>query len=209
MIVLSVLLFILGAAVLITGLMGLTGTLPGNRWVGLRIPEVRKSKELWTTGHRIVGPFWTGAGIAILLGGLVGLQGGWLWLVALVLFLGGLGLVGVGAANAAHIVAQIDLRKGQEAERKRAAAGCCSSGNNSTSTSPSSDAGLVVPPVKNATGVAGVASAAGDSCGGSCDDCGACDHGEGADLSGTVTALSTPAPDLDAARRAMAARDGK
>ncbi|WP_369682070.1 SdpI family protein, partial [Corynebacterium variabile] len=56
MIVLSVLLFVLGIAVLVTGLMGLTGTLPGNRWVGLRIPEVRKSKDMWVTGHRIAGP---------------------------------------------------------------------------------------------------------------------------------------------------------
>ena len=38
---------------------------------------------------------------------------------------------------------------------------------------------------------------AGDSCGGSCSDCGACDHGE-ADV-----------PDLEAARRAMAARDSE
>lgn len=196
MIVLSVLLFILGAAVLVTGLMGLTGTLPGNRWVGLRIPEVRKSKELWDTGHRIVGPFWTGAGIAVLLGGLVSLQGGWLWIVALVLLLGGLGLVGVGAANAAHIVAQIDLRKGQEAEQARAAAGCCSAGNNA-------GAGASTP----ASSTAPAAAAQADSCGGSCDDCGACDHGD--DLAGTTTALSSPMLDLDAARRAMAAQDGK
>lgn len=207
MIVLSVLLFILGAAVLVTGLMGLTGTLPGNRWVGLRIPEVRKSKDLWVTGHRIVGPFWTGAGVAVLLAGLVSLQGGWLWIVAAVLLVGGLGLVGVGAANASHIVAQIDLRKGQEAEQKRAAAGCCSSGSsgsNAPAASPQ-DAGLVIPPVKDATGAV---SAAGDSCGGSCDDCGACDHGDD-DLSGTTTSLSAPSLDMDAARRAMAARDGK
>ena len=205
MIVLSVLLFVLGIAVLVTGLMGLTGTLPGNRWVGLRIPEVRKSKDMWVTGHRIAGPFWTGAGVALLLAGLVSLQGGWLWwVVAGVLAIGALALIGIGAANAAHIMAQIDLRKGQEAEQKRAAAGCCSSGNNTPAAS-SQDAGLVIPPVKDATGTV---SAAGDSCGGSCGDCGACDHGDD-DLSGTTTSLSAPSLDMDAARRAMAAQDGK
>ena len=204
MIVLSVLLFVLGIAVLVTGLMGLTGTLPGNRWVGLRIPEVRKSKDMWVTGHRIAGPFWTGAGVALLLGGLVSLQGGWLWAVAGVLVIGALALIGVGAANAAHLMAQIDLRKGQEAEQKRAAAGCCSSGNNTPAAS-SQDAGLVIPPVKDATGTA---SAAVDSCGGSCGDCGACDHGDD-DLSGTTTSLNAPSLDMDAARRAMAAQDGK
>lgn len=206
MIVLSVLLFVLGIAVLVTGLMGLTGTLPGNRWVGLRIPEVRKSKDMWVTGHRIAGPFWTGAGVALLLSGLVSLQGGWLWVVAGVLAIGALALIGIGAANAAHIVAQIDLRKGQEAEQARAAAGCCSSGNSASSApAASEDAGLVIPPVKDATGVV---SPAGDSCGGSCSDCGACDHGDD-DLSGTTTSLSAPKLDLDAARRAMAAQDGK
>lgn len=203
MIVLSVLLFVLGIAVLVTGLMGLTGTLPGNRWVGLRIPEVRKSKDMWVTGHRIAGPFWTGAGVALLLSGLVSLQGGWLWVVAGVLAIGALALIGIGAANGAHIMAQIDLRKGQEAEQQRAAAGCCSSGNNAPAASE--DAGLVIPPVNGATGVV---SPAGDSCGGSCGDCGACDHSDD-DLSGTTTSLSAPKLDLDAARRAMAARDGK
>ncbi|WP_297006417.1 SdpI family protein [uncultured Corynebacterium sp.] len=196
MIVLSVLLFILGAAVLVTGLMGLTGTLPGNRWVGLRIPEVRKSKDMWVTGHRIAGPFWTGAGVALLLAGLVSLQGGWLWAVTVVLAVGSLALIGTGAANAAHIMAQIDLRKGQAAEARRAAAGCCSSGGaTGAAKAPSSAGGLTVPPVSASAGSAG--SAAGDSCGGSCSDCGACDHGE-ADV-----------PDLEAARRAMAARDSE
>lgn len=202
MIVLSVLLFVLGIAVLVTGLMGLTGTLPGNRWVGLRIPEVRKSKDMWVTGHRIAGPFWTGAGVALLFGGLVSLQGGWLWAVTGVLVIGALTLIGIGAANAAHIMAQIDLRKGQEVEQARAAAGCCSSGKNAPAASE--DAGLVIPPVRDATGVV---SPAGDSCGGSCGDCGACDHGDD-DLPGT-TSLSAPKLDLAAARRAMAAQDGK
>lgn len=196
MIVLSVLLFVLGTAVLVTGLLGLTGKLPGNRWIGLHIPEVRKSRTMWDTAHRIVGPFWTGAGIAILLGGLVSLQGGWLWIIAVILVVGGVLLVGTGAANASHIMAQIDLRKGQEAEARRAAAGCCSSGSTSGSTAgpskaPSAAGGLSVPAVETGIGV----GATGDTCGGSCSDCGACDHGE----EGT--------PDLEAARRAMAARD--
>lgn len=199
MIVLTVLLFLLGAAVLVTGLMGLTGTLPGNRWVGLRIPEVRKSQEMWDTGHRIIGPFWTGAGIAILLGGLVSLQGGWLWAVAVVLLVGGVLLVGIGAANASHILAQIDLRKGQEVEARRAAAGCCSSDSGEATTNDAGGAGLSIPPVNSATG----SPAGGDSCGGSCSDCGACDHGDDA------TANSSAIPDLDAARRAMAARDSQ
>lgn len=215
MIVLSVLFLILGAAVLVTGLMGLTGTLPGNRWVGLHIPEVRKSKAMWDTGHRIVGPFWTGAGAAILVGGLVSFAGGWMWAVAAILLIGGLGLIGVGAANAAHIMAQIDLRKGQEAEQKRAAAGCCSSGGGdaASDTAGTADTAGAAGTAATTTASGLVIPAVGDSCGGSCDDCGACDHDEtGAPVNSSAASPATPAapsvaPDLDAARRAMAAQD--
>ncbi|AHW65633.1 Putative secreted protein [Corynebacterium glyciniphilum AJ 3170] len=169
MIVLSVLLFILGAAVLVTGVLAVTAKLPGNRWVGLRIPEVRKNQEMWDTGHRIAGPTWTGAGVALIVAGVVGLQGGWLWAISGLLVVGALFLIGMGAALAAQTLAKIDHAKAQQAEQQRAAAGCCSSGSSSDS-----------------------------SCGGDCDgDCGGHD---------SVTPVEL---DLDAARRAAAARDAR
>lgn len=128
MIVLSVLLFVLGAAVLVTGVLAVTGTLPGNRWVGLRVPEARKSEEMWRTGHRIAGPTWTGSGVALIAAGAVSLQGGWLWIITGLLFAGALFLFGMGAALAAQTLAKIDHAKAQQAEEQRAAAGCCSSG---------------------------------------------------------------------------------
>jgi uncharacterized membrane protein len=133
MIVLSVLLFVLGAAVLVTGVLAVTAKLPGNRWVGLRIPEVRKNREMWDTGHRIAGPTWTGAGVALIAAGLLGLQGGWLWVVSALLVVGALFLVGMGAALAAQTLAKIDHAKAQQTEQQRASAGCCSSGSSGSS----------------------------------------------------------------------------
>ncbi|RRO93773.1 hypothetical protein CXF29_09270, partial [Corynebacterium bovis] len=129
MIILAVLLVVVGLAVLVVGVMGLTGTLPGNSVVGLRVPEVRASRTMWVTGHRIAGPAWIGSGVAVVAAGLVAWRAsGWGWLVVALLVVGGLFLLGMGAALAAHAVARIELRTGQEAEARRASAGCCSGG---------------------------------------------------------------------------------
>lgn len=169
MIVLSVLLFVLGVAVLVTGVLALTAKLPGNKWVGLRVPEARKSREMWETGHRIAGPTWTGAGVALLAAGLVSLRGGWLWAVTALLVVGAVFLIGMGAALAAQTLAKIDHARAQQAERDRAAAGCCSSGGGNSGSS------------------------CGGDCGGDCD-------------SHDAPAVEL---DLDAARRAAAARDAR
>lgn len=184
MIVLSVLLCVIGLAVLVTGVLAVTAKLPGNKWVGLRVPEARKSREMWDTGHRIAGPTWTGAGIALVAAGLVSLQGGWMWVIAGLLLVGALFLIGMGAALAAQTLAKIDHAKAKKAEETRAAAGCCSSGSQGSAgaSDSSQDAG---------------AESCGGDCGGSCGD------------SGSQTQVTLPDLDLDAARRAMATRDEK
>ncbi|MDN5582349.1 MULTISPECIES: SdpI family protein [unclassified Corynebacterium] len=183
MIVLSVLLSVLGVAVLVTGVLAVTGKLPGNRWVGLRIPEVRKNREMWDTGHRIAGPTWAGAGVALIAAGVVSLQGGWLWAVTALLVVGALFLIGVGAALAAQTLAKIDHAKAQQAEQTRAAAGCCSSGKKDSADS-----------ADGAETSGGCGDGCGNGCGGGC--------------GGHDSAPSVPVElDLDAARRAVASRD--
>ena len=79
MIVLTVVLVVVGLAFFIAGLLGAVGKLPGNPVVGLRIPEVRKTEELWNTAHRIVGPAWMGAGAAFMGAALITLKvSGWM-----------------------------------------------------------------------------------------------------------------------------------
>ena len=127
MIVLTVVLVVVGLAFFIAGLLGAVGKLPGNPVVGLRVPEVRKSEELWNTAHRIVGPAWMGAGAAFRGAALITLKvSGWMWLVFALLLVGAAFLIGLGSALGAHAVARLDARA---AQLEAAKSSCCSSGD--------------------------------------------------------------------------------
>ena len=71
MIAVTALLLILAALFIIVGGLGWAGKLPGNGVIGIRVPEVRKTKELWDTAHRIAGPLWTVSGVVLALGGIL------------------------------------------------------------------------------------------------------------------------------------------
>lgn len=127
MIVLTIVLVIVGLAFFIAGLLGAVGKLPGNPVVGLRVPEVRKSEELWNTAHRIVGPAWMGAGAAFIGAALITLKvSGWMWLIFALLLVGAVFLIGLGSALGAHTVARLDARA---AQLEAANSSCCSSGD--------------------------------------------------------------------------------
>ncbi|SQI18853.1 SdpI family protein [Corynebacterium jeikeium] len=127
MIVLTIVLVIVGLAFFIAGLLGAVGKLPGNPVVGLRVPEVRKSEELWNTAHRIVGPAWMGAGAAFMGAALITLKvSGWMWLIFALLLVGAVFLIGLGSALGAHTVARLDARA---AQLEAASSSCCSSGD--------------------------------------------------------------------------------
>lgn len=127
MIALTVVLVVVGLAFFIAGLLGTVGKLPGNPVVGLRVPEVRKTEELWNTAHRIVGPAWMGAGAAFIGAALITLKvSGWMWLVFALLLVGAAFLIGLGSALGAHAVARLDARA---AQLEAAESSCCSSGD--------------------------------------------------------------------------------
>ena len=111
MILIAVILLVLAVAVLIVGGLAWSGKLPGNGVVGLHIPEVRKSKELWVTAHRIAGPMWTFGGVALLFAAAFSfIASGWMWLLPVLMVVLALCAVGAGAGQAAHAVARIDAR---------------------------------------------------------------------------------------------------
>ncbi|MGJ4050099.1 SdpI family protein [Corynebacterium macclintockiae] len=156
MIVLTVVLVLVGLAFFVAGLLGAMGKLPGNPVVGLRVPEVRKSEELWITAHRIVGPAWMGAGAAFIGAALITLKvSGWMWLVFALLLAGAAFLIGLGSALGAHAVARLDARA---AQLEAAESSCCSSGD-ATSDSCCGDSSE--------------AAGASDSAGACCSDAGA------------------------------------
>lgn len=222
MIVLSVVFAVLGLVVAVVGALGAAGKLPGNPVVGLRVPEARKSKENWVLGHKVAGVPWTGAGVALIAAGLVALRGGWAWLVFALLLLGALVLLGMGAAMGAHALAQIDARAQREAEAERAAEGCCSSGTASTAAAEGGEscstgsAGSTCS--SDATSPASAEDCASGTACGSCSLNGSCTGGadvfarlspSAGTAQGAAGGSAAPRLDLDAARRAVEAQDGK
>lgn len=192
MIVLTVVLVVVGLAFFIAGLLGAVGKLPGNPVVGLRIPEVRKTEELWNTAHRIVGPAWMGAGAAFIGAALITLKvSGWMWLVFALLLVGAAFLIGLGSALGAHAVARLDARA---AQLEAAESSCCSSGD-ATSDSCCGDSSAAAGAGQAAgagTGaVSAEACASGQACG-SCSLNGSCEGG---------------GVDWEAAQRAASAQD--
>ena len=195
MIVLTVILAILGVLIWAVGVAGAAGVLPGNPVVGLRIPEVRKSKEMWLIGHKIAGPAWIGAGVALILAGVVAANvSGFLWLIVALLVIGAVVLWGMGAGLAAHALANLDAKR--IAEEAASSDGCCSS---DSGCGCDSDAGA-----GDACGTEPNAAecASGNACG-SCSLNGACEGG-GAAFDASAGGAQ---PDLDAARRAAEVQD--
>ncbi|WKD60041.1 SdpI family protein [Corynebacterium caspium] len=89
--------------------------LPGNRFIGLRVPEVRKSADIWNTAHRVAAPLWLLSGVAFGFAGLSAWNAtGWGWALPVVLFIIALAAYGAGAAQGAHTAAAVDARRIQE-----------------------------------------------------------------------------------------------
>ncbi|WP_297666386.1 SdpI family protein [uncultured Corynebacterium sp.] len=201
MIVLTVVLVVVGLAFFIAGLLGAVGKLPGNQVVGLRVPEVRKTEELWNTAHRIVGPAWMGAGAAFIGAALITLTvSGWMWLVFALLLVGAAFLIGLGSALGAHAVARLDARA---AQLEAAESSCCSSGD-ATSDSCCGDSSE--------------AAGASDSAGACCSDAGAdantgtvsaeaCASGQACGSCSLNGSCEGGGVDWEAAQRAASAQD--
>lgn len=121
--VIGVILLVLAAALLILGGLGWSRKLPGNGIIGIRVPEVRKSKDVWDAAHGVAGPLWVVGGVALLLGALVAFTAtGWMWLIVVLTVLAALVLLGMGATAGARAAAILDARA--EAE-----SGCSSCGD--------------------------------------------------------------------------------
>ena len=107
----GIVLLVLGLILTVIGGLAWAAKLPGNGVVGIRVPEVRKSRDLWVLAHRIAGPFWTLGGVALLFGACFAfIAQGWLWVLPVLTLLIALVAVGAGAGQAAHAVASIDRK---------------------------------------------------------------------------------------------------
>lgn len=212
MTVLSIILAVLGLAITAISALCLSGSLPGNRLIGLHIPEVRKSAAYWTLGHRIAGPAWLGAGCAILAAAVLAFNAaGWVWLIIMGLLIASVILLGLGAALASHTLAQLDARA-QEASAE--GSDCCSAESGATSAGANSGSATASHCCSSGSTdgiVSAEACASGQACG-SCSLNGSCEGGAAAFNSNHSTDAPAqqhlpPAVNVDAARRAAAAQD--
>ncbi|MCK7637174.1 SdpI family protein [Corynebacterium pygosceleis] len=125
MIAISVVLFLLALILLITGVLGWAGKLPGNPVLGIHVAEVRKSEDVWVLAHRAAGPLWIAGGVLMFVGAVIGVSAsGWMWLLPVVAVVAALVFTGAGAGLGARVAAAADVAANRNAE----AGGGCSSG---------------------------------------------------------------------------------
>ncbi len=107
--IIGVILIILGLALLVLGLMAWKRKLPGNSVFGIRVPEVRKSEEVWRAAHQVAGPIWVVGAISWLLGGLIAFPAsGLAWGMPVLFFIVGIILLSVGANFGARTAVLLD-----------------------------------------------------------------------------------------------------
>ncbi|MCK7642691.1 SdpI family protein [Corynebacterium sp. CCM 8835] len=138
MIVISVVLLVLALLLLITGVLGWTGRLPGNPVLGIHVAEVRKSEDVWVLAHRAAGPLWIAGGILTLVGAVISFGAtGWMWLLPVIAVIAGLVFVGAGAGLGARVAAAADVaanRNAGEGDGCSSGGGCCGGGADDQST---------------------------------------------------------------------------
>ncbi len=100
---------ILAVGVLLVGALASTRRLPGNSFIGIRVPEVRHSRDIWEQSHAVAGPLWVFSGLALLFGALsVFFVHSWMWMVPVAAFLLGVYGIGAGANVGARRAALLD-----------------------------------------------------------------------------------------------------
>ncbi|QNQ91308.1 hypothetical protein GP475_12195 [Corynebacterium poyangense] len=132
---LGILFLILGVAQVTFGFLAWKRKLPGNKFFGLRVPEVRKSKEIWDSAHAIAGPVWLCGGLTLLFASVIAfLAYGWLWLLTAATVLIALASLGLGANVGARTAVVMDQDMVDEDSS------CCSSpGSSAPASSPKVD----------------------------------------------------------------------
>lgn len=116
--ILGIILLVIALFFIVVGTLAWTGHLPGNSAVGIRVPEVRKSREIWAAAHKAAGPMWVVGGVALVFGALMAFRAdGWLWLGVALAVVAALFFIGGGANIGAKTAASLDVRQRMEEEK--------------------------------------------------------------------------------------------
>ncbi|MCS4535462.1 SdpI family protein [Corynebacterium sp. HS2168-gen11] len=130
--ILGSILLVLGIAVIVIGVLAWTKHLPGNSYIGIKVKEVRKSKEQWDAAHQVAGPVWTASGLALVIAALPFFTGNyWLLLVSVIGIFAAVYFYGLGGSLATRAAGIM----GQDSESEGCSSGCCSD----TASEPASE----------------------------------------------------------------------
>ncbi|MDL9936582.1 SdpI family protein [Gordonia sp. ABSL1-1] len=131
-IVIASLLIVLAVVWSTTGILGLTGRLQRNRWIGVRADETMRSAAGFTLANRVAGPGLLGASLILVLGAVltVAISGWFSLLCAVVALTAALAVVGVVSGLGVRAAATIP------AESADGGCGCCSGGDDHAHDAP-------------------------------------------------------------------------
>ena len=70
-IIMAVTWFLAGLVVLWVGIKSGQGTLPENKWIGIRTPELLASDESWIEGHKAASPYLKASSLPLFIGAII------------------------------------------------------------------------------------------------------------------------------------------
>lgn len=193
--IVGIILAVLAVVLFVVGVLGWTRRLPGNKFVGLRIPEVRKNKQVWDDAHHVAGPVWMVAAASLGVGAMLAFATSnivWLWILVALAVVGALVLISLGANFGAQTALVLDKHI---ADSEAAASGCCSAGGSGGSDLD----GVAMPNDDSICGTDG-------GCGSCTSDC-ASKFAPKEQAAAPAPKDAAPQIDLDAVRRAASAKD--
>ncbi|MFI6871240.1 SdpI family protein [Nocardia sp. NPDC050406] len=126
MFVVALILFVLAAIAVVTGVLGLTGKLPGNRYFGVHTEEALRSEEAFVLANRVAAPTSIGAGLLLAAGGVVAVAASGIAAVVAPIVALGIGFLTLGAGANAAAQAIAGLAPAEEIGGCGSACGSCS-----------------------------------------------------------------------------------
>lgn len=121
-VVVGIIFILLTLLLLIPGALAAAGKLPGNKWFGLHVPAVRKDRAIWDQAHKVAGPFWVLAGVALAFGAAFSfIASGWMWVLPVVALVAAVVAASVGGNFGARAATMVEKAREEEPEPEKPA----------------------------------------------------------------------------------------
>lgn len=121
-VVIGIVFAVLTLALFIPGALATAGKLPGNKWVGLHVPAVRKDQGIWDQAHKVAGPFWLLAALALAFGAAFSfIASGWMWVLPVIALVAAIVAASVGGNFGARAATMVEKAREEEPEPEKPA----------------------------------------------------------------------------------------